>query len=288
MKRFELIFPRKVIFGNYNEVNKITEGKKVLLVTTKNFYTTKKVWCDWTYLTCPEPYIPPRLMDKGCRFDYVVGLGGGSALDVAKYIGATYNKKIILIPTTFSGAEMTHEVVLKRDGKKWADKQDKYVADVVIYDEKLLKSLPKKFRGFSAIDALSQMSESRTGKRANLITNNFNEAAKYMAMGFGKSMLIGLAFGNSGTHLIHALSYPLSNRGIPHGEAISIVANRGWEFVDKKVRTYPMFVKNINIEPEVFAEEVWKNNQGHLKNCPKKVTKNDLINIYRKIREDMK
>ena len=55
---------------------------------------------------------------KNEKFSTVIGLGGGSSLDVAKFVGFKLKKRKIMIPTTFgSGSEVTKISVLTINGK---------------------------------------------------------------------------------------------------------------------------------------------------------------------------
>jgi len=69
----------------------------------------------------------------------VIGLGGGSAIDVAKYVAFTLNKKFICIPSILStNAYSTNSiVVVKDDGCK---KTVKYkMPNKIIFDKKIIK-----------------------------------------------------------------------------------------------------------------------------------------------------
>src|SRR5947209_19365742 len=65
----------------------------------------------------------------------IIGLGGGSSLDVAKYDGAELKIPKILIPTTFgTGVEMTTFRVLKFEGKKKLLQDQRFLADLAVVD----------------------------------------------------------------------------------------------------------------------------------------------------------
>ena len=65
----------------------------------------------------------------------IIGLGGGSSLDVAKYAGMEMKIPKILIPTTFgTGAEMTTYCVLKFEGKKKLLQDERFLADMAVID----------------------------------------------------------------------------------------------------------------------------------------------------------
>ena len=105
---------------------------------------------------------------KNKNFDYVIGLGGGSVLDVAKFVGYKLNKPKILISTTFgSGSEVTRISVLKIDGKKTSFHNDDLFADIAIVDPFFIKSTPIEIIKNSAIDACAQCSEAYDSKISN-------------------------------------------------------------------------------------------------------------------------
>ena len=65
----------------------------------------------------------------------MIGLGGGSSLDVAKYVAYKMKKIKYLIPTTFgSGSEVTRISVRKVNDKKRSFHHDELIADVAIVD----------------------------------------------------------------------------------------------------------------------------------------------------------
>ncbi|WP_342578067.1 iron-containing alcohol dehydrogenase [Psychrobacillus sp. FSL K6-2843] len=185
-------------------------------------------------------------------FDMVIGVGGGSALDLSKlagvlashdgnvadYLNLTGTKHIthkglptILIPTTSgTGSEVTNISVLSLETTKDVVTHDYLLADVAIVDPALTISLPPKVTAATGVDALTHAVEAYISKNASpvsdalalqairLISNSIRTA---VSNGDDKqartdmsygSYLAGLAFFNAGVAGVHALAYPLGGQ----------------------------------------------------------------------------
>lgn len=185
-------------------------------------------------------------------FDLVIGLGGGSALDLAKlaavlathegevadYLNLTGTKTIydkglpkILIPTTSgTGSEVTNISVLSLETTKDVVTHDYLLADVAIVDPELTISLPPKVTAATGVDALTHAIEAYVSKNSNEITDALAIKAIQLISGSIRtavhsgenkqarsdmsfgSYLAGLAFFNAGVAGVHALAYPLGGQ----------------------------------------------------------------------------
>ncbi len=235
------------------------------------------------------------------NFSYIIGLGGGSSLDVAKFVANRLNTKKILIPTTFgSGSEVTRISVLQIDGKKTSFHSDDLLADISIIDPYFIKDAPFEIIKNSAIDACAQCTEAFDSKLANIYTKFFCEKAfdilekafineTYENLSYG-SMISGLGFGNSSTTLGHALSYVYSNEGISHGHALAFTTLLSHKFNDSKFYLrYKKLVKYLKFESIYLqqnldeAAEIILTDKKHLDFNPKNVTKDKIVEILEKI-----
>ena len=162
----------------------------------------------------------------------LIGLGGGSSMDVVKYASPEMGKKKILIPTTYgTGAEMTTYCVLKFEGKKKLLREDKFLADMAVVDSYFMDGTTEQIIKNSVCDACAQATEGYNSKLGNDLTRTLCKQAfdiLYDAIINDKpenypygSMLSGMGFGNCSTTLGHALSYVFSNEGIAHGFSLS-------------------------------------------------------------------
>lgn len=200
-----------------------------------------------------------RVMAEATPFDpeVVLGIGGGSVLDVAKLVAAqlgneqalpeyvgigllkTRKRKLICIPATSgTGSEVSPNAILVDD----ADDQKKgiispfLVPDIVYVDPLLTVSVPPAITAATGLDALTHCLEAYTNLYAQpfidlyafegmrLIAANLVRAVRHgndeearMQVAMG-SLLGGFCLGPVNTAAVHALSYPLgSSFHLPHG-----------------------------------------------------------------------
>ena len=238
------------------------------------------------------------------QFSHVIGIGGGSSLDVAKFVGFKLKKRKILIPTTFgSGSEVTRIAVLTVNGKKTSFHDEQMFADIAIVDPYFVKNTPFEIIKNSAVDACAQCTEGYDSRSGNEYTKFLCEKAfniledalmnkRYENLPFG-SLIAGLGFGNCSTTLGHALSYVFSNEGYSHGHALSFTTLYAHQFNNSKFyHRFSNLVKKLN-----FSKINLKQNLGeaadliltdrkHLDNNPKQVNKQDIISLLEKINTD--
>ena len=235
------------------------------------------------------------------NFVAVVGLGGGSVLDVAKYVAYKLKKQKILIPTNFgSGSEVTRISVLKVNGLKKSFHDDRLFADIAIVDSNFAEIMNTETLKNSVIDACAQCTEAYDSKLSNPYTKFLcstafdiledailNKNPEKLALG---SMISGLGFGNSSTTLGHALSYVFSNEGTSHGHALAFTTIAAHNFNKSKFHLrFKNLVKVLNFE-KIFlnqnlddASELILSDRKHLDNNPLEVSKNDIIDILKQI-----
>jgi alcohol dehydrogenase len=200
---------------------------------------------------------------RALECDAVVGIGGGSVLDLAKAVvglacadgvAADYQGfnllpgpalPVIAIPTTAgTGSEVTGTAVLVNRQKqlKLGINSPHIVPAVAILEPRLLVGMPCRLTLSAGMDALSHSVESYTARRATDFTRPLSVAAYAMLTGalgaaladeddlgarrdtlLGSTMA-GLAVMNAGTGAAHAMAYPLGvHYGVPHSEALSML-----------------------------------------------------------------
>ncbi len=211
-----------------------------------------------------------EIAKKG-NFDVIVGLGGGSIMDVAKMASALVvnpgktkdyfgkekvperGKPTIMIPTTAgTGAEITkHAIFLDRESNvKKAVASITLLPDVAIIDPMLTVSCPPHVTASSGIDAFIHAAEPFISKNANALTEVIAlEAVQIITRWLGPafadgqdlearyymslgSMMSGMVLNNSGTSLVHALAYPIGGEfHCSHGVSLTALLATCFEYV---------------------------------------------------------
>jgi succinate semialdehyde reductase len=239
---------------------------------------------------------------KSKNISAMIGLGGGSSMDVVKYAASEMGVEKILIPTTFgTGAEMTTYCVLKFDGKKKLLREDRFLADRAVIDSYFMNGTPDKVIKSSVCDACAQATEGYDSKLGNDLTKTLCKQAfdvLYDAIMNDKpenypygSMLSGMGFGNCSTTLGHALSYVFSNEGVPHGYSLSscttvahkhnksIFYDRFKEIIEK------MGFDKLDLKADVDqAADVVMTDKGHLDPNPIPILKEDVVKCLNDIK----
>lgn len=195
--------------------------------------------------------------------EMVIGIGGGSVLDVAKLLsvlchpdspsleamlaGEKPQQRVacVLIPATAgTGSEATPNAILAipEQNTKTGIISPVLLPDYVALLPELTTSMPAHIASSTGIDALCHLIECFTATIANPVSDNaaliglqkllknietsVNEPNNLLAKleMLWASYYGGVAINHAGTHLVHALSYPLGGRyHLPHGVANAIL-----------------------------------------------------------------
>ncbi|HEY0275570.1 MAG TPA: iron-containing alcohol dehydrogenase [Paenirhodobacter sp.] len=194
---------------------------------------------------------------KDAGVDIVMGLGGGSSMDIAKLvavmlvseqelsqlygIGKVQGKRtpLVQVPTTAgTGSEVTNITILTTGATtKMGVVSHQLYADRVLLDAELTVGLPAIQTAATGIDAMVHAIEAFTGQhKKNIMSDVFARAALQLlsknliaacedgtnrpareGMLLGAN-LAGQAFSNSPVGAVHALAYPLGGHyHLPHG-----------------------------------------------------------------------
>ena len=209
------------------------------------------------------------------KADGVVGLGGGSSMDVAKAVSyfsinnvnikecyGVNNLKnnrcpLIQIPTTAgTGSEVTPIAIFTLENEQKMGIVDPLLyADCAILDAELTIGLPKNITAYSGIDAMvhaieayttkikkNPISDALAKKALALLGSNIREAVNNPENKKARenmllgSMLAGMAFANAPCAAVHALAYPIGAKfHVPHGLSNSLVLPEVLKFNSKEV-----------------------------------------------------
>jgi alcohol dehydrogenase len=265
----KIFFPGKLVFGNgtlaqlTNDILQLNPSK-IFIATIQPLLGIVNEWMadfkknnievliDTSIVQEPSFSDFEKLLQAVTPFDpdIVMGIGGGSVLDIAKLVAAQLEneqqlkdyvgigllkgrkRKLICVPATSgTGSEVSPNAILVDD----TDNQKKgiispyLVPDIVYVDPQLTLSVPPAITAATGLDALTHCLEAYTNKFAQpfidlyayegmrLIAANLEAAVKdgnnikaRTEVAMG-SLLGGFCLGPVNTAGVHALSYPLGS-----------------------------------------------------------------------------
>ena len=295
LEKYSMTMPRTVYSGKdalENLKTIVKDAKKVAIFTDRGILSTGLVDLPLAKLqeagkeTIVISDLPPeptymqvqKLVDefKASGADFIVAVGGGSAMDTAKLASllaterytvkdllddptlAVKTVKTCLIPTTAgTGSEATSNaiVAVPEQELKIGIVNSSMVPDYVVLDAEMIRKLPRKIAAATGIDAMAHAIECFTSNKANpfsdifaleafdLIMNNIETACGDPdAMEAKNRMQIaafyaGVAITCSGTTAVHALSYPLGGKyHIAHGVSNAILLVPVMKFNEPVIR----------------------------------------------------
>lgn len=275
---FSILTPKKILAGN-NAVENVGReaiilgANKVLIITdigiakagivdkVKKLLEQENLKVGVFEEVEPEPHTKVvynciKKIEKE-NYNLLVGLGGGSVIDVTKavsvlitnkgslddYFGFDKVKKPglkkIQIPTTSgTGSEASYVSVLIDENEEKVVIYSLYLfSDVAIVDPLLTLSMPPKITAHTGMDALAHAIESYTSVDANIFTDSLSlKAISLIGKSLRKAVLqgdknvearynmsmaslfAGISFVNAGCNAVHALALALGGKyHIPHG-----------------------------------------------------------------------
>ncbi|MGZ4793084.1 MAG: iron-containing alcohol dehydrogenase family protein [Ilumatobacteraceae bacterium] len=210
----------------------------------------------------------------------VIGVGGGSALDISKQAAVVSvgtsgvepyllcaeplpgRRSIVAIPTTSgTGAEVTRTcIVADRTGRKLGTWGDEMLPDVVVLDPTAAATMPQSVTIGTGLDAFVHAIEASSGQRRNSIAAASAQRAMVLVLanlprvaGDGSDLmarqamqeaafLAGLAIDNCGTGVAHSIGHALGSLyHVPHGISVAVGLRAALEW-------------NCSGEPEAYVD----------------------------------
>tara|TARA_Y100000294_G_scaffold103510_1_gene96105 strand:+ start:182 stop:1324 length:1143 start_codon:yes stop_codon:yes gene_type:complete len=296
--------------GTIAKLKEILSERKlnnIFLVTGKSSYeksgakdAIEPILSDYKVTHFSDFEVNPKVKDieKGMEIfkknncDFVIAIGGGSVMDIAKsinilasnegnpteYIKNQKNienkgKVLVAVPTTSgSGSEATRSAVVYIDKTKYSLAHEFIIPDYTIVDSQLTMNLPKHITASAGMDALSQAIESYwcidsteeskdyareaikliMGNLTDAVNNPTRESREAMAEA---SFLAGKAINISRTTACHAIAYPITSYfGVPHGHAVALTLAQMLVYNSKVTEKDILDKRGINYVHETLKE----------------------------------
>jgi maleylacetate reductase len=208
----------------------------------------------WESLELPEHVelwteVPSHRVEVPDEADGILAVGGGSAIDTAKFASAQSEKPVVHVPTTYSGAEWTTSYGIRSPDRVIQGGGGGARPVGIVYDVDLTLDLPKDVTAGTALNGLAHCAEA-------LYVQNRNSAGDEQALA-GAPLIAGAlprviaepddraareellrgaahaghALALSGLALAHAMAQALGGTyGLPHGAMNALCLPPALEF----------------------------------------------------------
>lgn len=303
----EFIMPNKILTGKNSLEDSIeylkSFGEKVLIVTDGIMVKLGNVQAvidvlykeKINYLVYDEINGEPTdvMIYKGVDLykkencNFLLAVGGGSAIDSAKAISMMVNNegkisdymgknvenelpKVVAIPTTAgTGSEATKFTIISDTSNdvKMLIKGNSLMPTLAIIDSRFTMTAPKKITAATGLDALTHAIEAYTSKKSQPLSDTFALSAikrifKYLPIAFNDgeneeartqmaiaALEAGIAFNNSSVTIVHGMSRPIGALfHVPHGISNAMLLKECFSFaLDGDYNKFANLARAINI-----------------------------------------
>jgi 3-deoxy-alpha-D-manno-octulosonate 8-oxidase len=289
--------------GAFNQLDEILEpnrkGDAPMIFLVDHFFEGKEltqrvpvkkkdkiIFVDVTYepKTTYVDNITNQLKEEFGTVSGVIGIGGGSAMDLAKAVSLMMNNTgssadyqgwdLVKKPGVYkagiptlsgTGAEVSRTTVLTGPSKKLGMNSDFTPFDQIVLDPELTANAPVNQRFYTGMDCYIHCIESLTGTYLNEFSKSYGEKALQLCREVyvnkkewdqesdDKLMMAsyagGMSIAYSQVGVAHAVSYGLSYLlGVKHGIGNCIVFNHLEEFYPEGVKEFKYMVEKNQID----------------------------------------
>ncbi len=297
MKQVALIQPKKLVLGEgaldeLMDFLRQTKASRLFVVVDPHVLDQVKPFLDRLGAGCKihqSPGKEPSFNDfqdvheaaRKHQAELVLGMGGGSVLDLAKLVAALLHvdqpisdfigkgrigarqTPLVCVPTTSgAGSESSPNAILidDSDNSKKGIIDEALIADRVFIDPKLMVSVPPDVTAYTGLDALTHCIEAYANKQAHPVIDTYSmEGIRLISKNLGKAIVDGhnleartnialgayyggMCLGPVNTAAVHALAYPLGTRyQIAHGLSNALLLPYVMEY-------------NLEAAPQRYAE----------------------------------
>ena len=289
--------------GSFNQLDEILEPQRIkdrpMIFLLDHFFEGKPlasriplrdndeiIYVDVTYepKTTYVDSLSNQLKEKFGSISGVIGIGGGSAMDLAKAVALMMNNPgssadyqgwdLVKNPGVYkagiptlsgTGAEVSRTTVLTGPTRKLGMNSDFTPFDQIVLDPELTANAPANQRFYTGMDCYIHCIESLQGTYLNEFSKSYGEKALQLCqkvfveksqwddecddMLMMASYAGGMSIAYSQVGVAHAVSYGLSYLlGTKHGIGNCIVMDHLEEYYPEGVKEFKLMVKKNNIE----------------------------------------